>query len=230
MPLPRWFSEKNEVRDDPVQMVQRALSETAGMALHSLNDALDAIVHENLWQDGRPFRTFGEFAVALPPAGLGVRSLRPLKVLRHALLSSGYFAQWTDTLELTAREPGRPRKKLVNDEGFERFYTVPTATTARDRLLLALKRKYPEHFADVCQLRRSPREAAITSGLIAAPSRRYGVCDFAAAKTLKEPAQAKLLRELFRALSLNAQCSLLALEVEPRLGLELPQRWRGSQT
>ena len=91
-----------------------------------------------------------EFAIALPPAGLGVRSVRPLKLLRHALLASGYFAQWTEILERAAREPGRPRKKLVNDEGFERFYTVPTAATARDRLLLALKRSYPEQFAAVC--------------------------------------------------------------------------------
>jgi hypothetical protein len=59
-----------------------------------------------------------------------------MKLLRHALLAGGYFAQWTDVLERTARERGRPRKKLANDEDFERFYTVPTASTARDRLLL----------------------------------------------------------------------------------------------
>jgi hypothetical protein len=39
------------------------------------------------------------------------------------------------------RIPGRPRKKLANDEGFERFYRVSTATTSRDRLLSALREK-----------------------------------------------------------------------------------------
>jgi hypothetical protein len=76
-----------------------------------------------------------------------------MKLLRHALLAGGYFAQWTDVLERTARERGRPRKKLANDEDFERFYTVPTASTARDRLLLLLKRDHPEHFAEVCKLK-----------------------------------------------------------------------------
>ena len=204
------------------------------MDLTSMIGALDTVVQQNLWHDrldagGKPFESFGEFAVALTPNGLGVRSMQPLSVLRHALLAAGYFAQWTEILERTVRERGRPRKKLANDEDFERFYTLPTSATARDRLLLALKRQHPEQFLDVCQLRCSARQAAIRAGLIAAPSRRYGVCDFGAAKALKEPAQAKLLCELFRALSLNAQCTLLARELEPRLGLELPQRWRDGQ-
>ena len=37
-------------------------------------------------------------------------------------------------------------KKSVIAEGFDRFYTVPTAATARDRLLLALRRDYSEYF------------------------------------------------------------------------------------
>ena len=83
----------------------------------------------------------------MPPSGWGVRSLRPLKFLRYGLMANGHFACWTDLLQRTMRMPGRPRNKFVDDEGFERFYTVPTATTSRDRLLLALKRGYPEHFA-----------------------------------------------------------------------------------
>ena len=64
------------------------------------------------------------------------------------------------------RMPGRSRNIFVDDEGFERFYTVPTATTSRDRLLLALKRGYPEHFAAVFELKCSPREAGIRAGII----------------------------------------------------------------
>ena len=125
-------------------------------------------------KSGRPFDSFAEFAIALPPTGLGVRSLPPLKMLRYALLANGNFAHWTDLLERTAREPGRPTKKLVNDEGFARFYTIPTASTARDRLLLALKRNHPEHFAAVCRLECSPREAGIRAGLVKVGRWHYG--------------------------------------------------------
>jgi hypothetical protein len=76
---------------------------------------------------------------------LGVRSLRPLKLLRYALLAKGYFAPWAELVERVAREPSQPRKNHVNDEAFQRFYTVPTVTTARDRLLLALKGYHPEY-------------------------------------------------------------------------------------
>ena len=34
-------------------------------------------------------------------------------MLRYALLANGNFAHWTELLERTAREPGRPQQKLV---------------------------------------------------------------------------------------------------------------------
>ena len=229
--LPRWLSDMSVSRDDPVKTIQQALSESAGMSLHAMIGALDTIVSENLWQGGRDFESFGDFAIAPPPAGLGVRSLRPLKLLRHALLAAGYFAQWTEILERAARAPGRPRKKLVNDEGFERFYTVPTAATARDRLLLALKRSYPQEFAAVCELACSPREAGIKTGLIkVGPSRYGGACNLSAAAALKERAQGNLLCDLFNAMSANAQCALIARALEPRLGFGLAERWRCEDT
>ena len=168
------FGRRRDVREDPVRVVQDALSEAVTMSLSSMAAALDAIVEGDLWQQGRPFESFGDFAVALPPGGLGVRSLEPLRLLRLALGSAGHLAQWTDVLERVARRRGRPRKKLVNDEDFEPFYTIPTAATARDRLLLALKHNYPEHFAAVCELKVSPRAAAIEAGLITAGYSRYG--------------------------------------------------------
>lgn len=223
----RWLNALTGSHSDPVCVVQRALSEYSDMSLHTMIDALDAVVREQLWQVDRPFDSFAEFAIALPPTGLGVRSLPPLKMLRYALLANGSFALWTDLLERTAREPGRPRQKLVNDEGFERFYTVPTATTARDRLLLALKRSHPEHFAAVCRLECSPREAGIRAGLVK-PSRWCygGVCDIAAAGALREQAQARLLCELFKVIAPNAQCTFIARVIEPRLATGLAQRWR----
>lgn len=227
-----WLNALTGSANDPVRVVQQALSESSDMNLHSMIDALDAVVHERLWQADRPFETFAEFAIALPPNGLGVRSLPPLKLLRYALLANGCFAEWTELLERTAREPGRPRQKtLANDEVFARFYTIPTATTARDRLLLALKRHHPEHFAAVCDLECSPREAGIRAGLIR-PHRWYygGVCDIAAAGALREKAQAKLLSALFKVMGLNAQSTFIAREIEPRLDAGLAQRWRNSGT
>jgi hypothetical protein len=70
---------------DPVKIVQDALSDAISMSLDAMVGAIDQIVRENLWQGGRPFESFGDFAVALPPAGLGIRSERPMKLLRHAL-------------------------------------------------------------------------------------------------------------------------------------------------
>jgi hypothetical protein len=225
--LPQWLSDKIAPRNDPVRIVQDALSDTAGMSWHTLMDALDAIVCGQLWQEGRPYASFGEFAVELPPAGLGIRSVRPAKLLRHALLAADHFAQWTEVLERIVRRPGRPRNTLANDEGFERFYTIPTAATARDRLLLALKRRHPHHFAAVCALECSTREAAIRAGFIkVGPSRYGGACNIAAAASLKERAQGRLLCDLFNVMSPNAQCALIARVLEPRLGFGLAQRWR----
>ena len=224
----RWLNALSGSHNDPVRVVQQALSESSDMSLHTMIGALDAVVRERLWQAGRPFETFAEFVIAGPPSGLGVRSLSPLKLLRYALLANGNFAEWTELLERTAREPGRPRQRtLANDEGFARFYTIPTATTARDRLLLTLKRHHPEHFAAVCDLECSPREAGIRAGLIR-PRRWYygGVCDISAAGALRERAQARLLSELFKVMTPNAQCTFIAREIEPRLEAGLARRWR----
>ena len=226
----RWFPMANGCRHDPVQVVQQALLASPQAGLDTLLEGLDAILGQDLWQVGGKFDTFAQFAIAQQPHGLGVRSLPPLKLLRYALLAKGHFASWTELLERVAREPGRPPKKLANDEGFERFYTVSTATTARDRLLLGLKRHHPEHFAGVCALECSPREAAIRAGLIkAGPSLYGGACNIVAAASLKERAQGRLLCELFNVMSPNAQCTLIARALEPRLGFGLAQRWRGTE-
>jgi hypothetical protein len=231
VPTLPWFDDKIETRTDPVKIVQHALSETVSTSVDTMVVALDAIIRDNLWQLDRPFESFGEFAVALPPTGLGIRSERPMKLLRHALLTAGYFAQWTEVLEYVARERGRPRKNLVNDEDFQRFYIVSTASTARDRLLLVLKRDHPEHFAEVCILKVSPRQAGIRAGLITAgPSRYGGACNIAAAAALKERAQARLLCELFEALCADAQCTLIAGVLEPQLGFGLAERWRAGDS
>ena len=84
----RWLNALTGSQNDPVCVVQRALSEYSDMSLHTMIDALDEVVREQLWQVGRPFESFAEFAIAPPPIGLGVRSLPPLKMLRYALLAN----------------------------------------------------------------------------------------------------------------------------------------------
>ena len=225
--LSGMLGRRHEVRPDPIRVVQDALSDVATMSLSSMTTALDAIVEQNLWRQDRPFESFGDFAVALPPLGLGVRALAPLRVLRHTLLDAGNFALWTEILERVARQRGRPRKKLVNDEDFAPFYTIPTAATARDRLLLALKRRHPSHFTAVCECRISPRAAAIEAGLITIGSSRYGgACNIKLAAALGQRAQGRLLCDLFKVMSGNAQCALIARAIEPRLGFGLAERWR----
>jgi hypothetical protein len=225
--LSTMLGRRHEARPDPIRVVQDALSDVATMSLGSMTTALDAIVEQNLWRQDRPFGSFGDFAVALPPLGLGVRALAPLRVLRHALLDAGNFALWTDILERVARQRGRPRKKLVNDEDFVPFYTLPTAATARDRLLLVLKRGHPGLFKAVCECRISPRAAAIEAGLIAVGSSRYGgACNIKLAAALGQRAQGRLLCDLFKVMSANAQCTLIARAIEPRLGCGLAEQWR----
>ena len=225
----RWFGSSDT--GDPVRLVQHTLADASNPRWEAMPDALDEILRQQLWREGRAFEGFAEFVTALPPAGLGVRSLRPLKLLRYALLSGGHFAAWTEVLERVVRQPGRPRKTLVMDEGFERFYSLSTAATSVDRLLLALKRHHADHFAAVCALECSPREAGLHAGLIRASRWYYGgVCNIEAAAALRERAQAKLLCELFKVIGPNAQCTFIAREIEPRLQAGLAQRWRESRT
>ena len=221
------FTRRAVPRKDPVQVLQDALSESAPMSLSTMTAALDTVVEGGLWQQSGSFVYFGEFAIAQPPNGLGVRSSAPLKLLRHALLGAGYVAQWTEVLERVARPRGRPRTNLVNDDDFVPFYSLPTASTSRDRLLLALKRNHPDHFAMVCSGKLSARAAAIEAGLLAVGFRRYGgACDIGAAAALTERAQGRLLCDLFNVVSANAQCALIARALEPQLGFGLAERWR----
>jgi hypothetical protein len=212
-------------RDRSVRVVQKALIDCALAQPKSILDALDTILAKETWR--RDFDSFPEFVIALPPLGLGVHSQQPLKFLGCALLAINRIAAWTEVVERVAREPGRPRKTLVNSEGFVRFYTIPTAATSRDRLLVALKRHHPQHFQAVCALECSVREAGIRAGLIRATPKFYGgVCDIAAAAALTKRAQARLLGELFRVMTPDAQCTFIAREIEPWLEAGMASRWR----
>jgi hypothetical protein len=212
--------------DDPIKIVQQALSERMESRMDEMLNALQTIVTESRWSRGG-HDCFAAFAIAPPPDGLGLQSVAPAKFLRLALLDSGHVREWADVLHRIARPPGRPRTKFVNDEGFKRFYKVSTAANAIDRLLLQLMSNHRELFEAACRGECSLRQAGLRAGLIKDSCRRYGgCCDIEAAAMLSEKVQGGLLCSLFKKLSLTAQCTLIATVLEGRLGVGLAKQWR----
>lgn len=218
---------------DPIEMVQNVLSKEVASTLCAFTDAFDEMMQKEIWQkrgsvEEKIFATFGDFAIAPQPDGLGARTERTFFILRRELIGGGYMREFTDYLERVVRERGRPRKNLANSEDFPRFRRVPTSMTSLERMLLTLKRAHPEVFADMCAHKLSARQAAIQVGLIvdSGGPRRFGVCNYDAAKRLRHRAQGKLLCDLFHILSVDAQCTLLSRHIEPRLGPGLAKRWR----
>ncbi len=217
---------------DPIKFVQVALTDPKSVGPAALITALDEIVELKLWlsatsASGSPFDSFAEFAVASAPHGLGVRCQVGARLVRHALFEGGHLSQWTDLLEKIARKPGRPTISTNSDD--YRFYTVSRAKTSRDRLLLALKREYHEYYCKVCEGQCSPYRAALDAGLVepnGTTSLWLDVHNHIAAKKLKNKKQARVLRDMFRSSSLDAQCALLANVLDPHLGPDLAKRWR----
>lgn len=221
-----------EAAENPVDVVQRVLGQPLGDVLGAFPVALEALVSQELWKersdgDGAQFTSFGAFCVARLPHGLNVRSLPPLLLIRHGLVTGRWYGEWVDILERHVRERGRPRN-ITNEDDFARAYKVSRSMNALDRILLTLKRVHHAIFEEVCALDISPREGAIKAGLIADPEapRNYGVCDIDGAAKLTAKAQGDLLCKLFRALSLDAQCALISRALEGRLGAGLAQQWR----
>jgi hypothetical protein len=222
---------------EPVAIVQNAMSNPSKGGLASLSDAFGDIVRGEMWRhavtaEGDRFQSFGAFAIAASPCGLGIRSRAAASLARHVLLEAQHFAEWTEILERIARKPGRP-KTNANDEDF-RFYVVSKAPHAKDRLLLILKNRHPDHFNSVCVGECTPYRAAVNAGevLVGDMSQEnkrrlhFGVCDFQAAGHLQPKAQKKFLCAIFRKMHVDAQCSLIANELEPRLGAGLAKEWR----
>ena len=221
-------------QDGPVEIVQRAVKDPSSIGFGKIATALQKIVQDEMWRkatdaNGSPFQSFGEFAVAKATYGLAVRCAPAARLVRHALFEKRLFGAWTYILEQIARKPGH-QPNIVNEEDCVSCYTVSRASTSRDRLLLNLKEHHCEIFAKmICEERCSPYSAAVQAGLVMPVDRsklRFGVCDLEAAKRLPHDVQGKLLRELFLALSRDAQCELLARELTPSLSGDLARRWR----
>jgi hypothetical protein len=223
---------KGNAREEPVRIVQDAIVGMIGAREEGFTAALAKILVDRLWErqadnDAQVFTSFAEFAMAPRPAGLGIRSSPPLKLLRRALLDSGYFPEWIELLKLVMRTPGRPRKSPTNDEAYNRFYTLSTSSTSIDRILLALEEQYPEEYGRVCRRECTPYAAAVRAGLV---PRRSSVSqhpfDIGAISKLSEPRKRQLIRDVFRAVGLNAQCCLLSMDIGPSLDLDLAGLWK----
>ncbi len=221
--------------DDAIALAQCILGahDQGGPGTHLIG-ALGEIVSIGAWRGrqssaGALHELFGAFATDRTPHGLGVDNLAAFNLVSFALRQNRHFGALADLLEHCIREPGRPPNTIVGDDKF--WAVVSRSRNSIDRILISLKRHYPESFAGVCNGTLKPREAARQVGLLPAKGRRqFGVCDFEAAEMLTEKAQARLMVKLFQTLCLDAQCALLARSIEPMLGPGLAQRWRQSKS
>ena len=117
---------------EALRTLQQTLQNAGDAKALELVEALDALDAQKHWQ--KEFPSFGEFVFAHHPAGLGVRTLKAIKLLRRALLEGKYIAEWADVLEHTTRKQGRPKNKFVSDENSRPVYVVTTANTGIDRI------------------------------------------------------------------------------------------------
>jgi hypothetical protein len=160
----------------PVTALQDTLRSEDAWGIERAQRALDAIISRDLWSARGSFSSFGDFALASPPAGLGVRTLLAAKNLRRLLIDLECHAEWARALVLICREPGRP-KTFVADEGLRRFYTVPTASASIDRRLCLLHRDHPEVFALLEAREITYLQALGRSGMLRRRSSRRGCVD-----------------------------------------------------
>ena len=135
-----------------------------------------------------------------------------MRIVRRILLDLGFISELAELIELIMRHRGRPLKNGANSANSRRFWTVPRSTTSTDRILITLKRDYPQEFEHLCAGKYSVAEAAKRVGLIGKVygKGRWGLNDIAAAVKLGPKAQADLLCERFQALPVDAQSALLS--------------------
>ena len=219
---------------DPVVVAQNLIGRgiTTQAALGSV---LVQITSKSLWRErqdgnGRAFANFPEFATAAQPNGLGIDTQDAVDRLGEVLFKCGLYGPWKDMLEATTRSQGRPRTNLAPSEIKIPVFQLPTSHTARAKRLMLLSKHHPAIFSDLEAGKVSWKEAIGMAGLSKSSPRRclrMGVLDLNRARALPDRGQTKLLGELFTAMSLDAQCHLLANVVAPVTGdPELAARWR----
>ena len=86
--------------DTLVRFVQQALNFGEHQLFDQMPRALNQVIERELWRSrDKEFATFGQFALAPPPSGLGVHSDRTLALLKAAMDHKGkHIEEWSDVL------------------------------------------------------------------------------------------------------------------------------------
>jgi hypothetical protein len=110
--------------DTLVRFVQQALNFGEHQLFDQMPRALDQIIERGLWKDrDRRFTTFGEFALAPPPSGLGVHNDRTLALLKAAMEHKDkHIEEWSDVLvEVEKAVKVRQIEHMPTDADVRRF-------------------------------------------------------------------------------------------------------------
>jgi hypothetical protein len=214
----------------PVRVAQAQFVDGTGDQ-KSIITAIRTIVTERKWvgrkqSNGTEFGSFGEFAIALAPYGMGARTQQALEFLRFLLLTLEFTAEWSQVLALTVRDPGRPPEMVTN--GDSPVFVMSKSPTSSDRLLHRL-RASPGIQARVFAGDISIYRGAVEAGLVRPLCRQlrgYDLADLEAASGRKPEGRCLLLSQLFEALGLETQCTFISRVLEPRLGPGLARGWR----
>ena len=234
MLLLRQFCRMLFIPRNPVIVAQKLVAR-GSKAQSALGAALAQIWSEGLWRErraasGLAFVTFAEFATAPPPNGLGIGTQDAVDRLGEVLFKYGLYEPWKHVLEATTRSQGRPKTNLAPSEIKIPVFQLPTSHTARAKRLMLLSKHHPAIFSDLAAGKVSWKEAIDMAGLSKSSPRRclrMGVLDLSRARALAERGQTKLLGELFAAMSIDAQCHLLANVVGPATNNpNLAAKWR----
>lgn len=224
---------------DPVRVAQQLIA-----ADTSDNDRLaDVVAHickNRLWRDrlgpkGSVFETLAQFVIAPPPYGLGVQTDVALRKLRAALLNKMLFREWIEVREGVIRPRGHPKTKIAHSEDLLPVFKSSTSSTAIDQVLPRLLRNHEKIFQLVEAGKLSIHRAGLETGIIRRnPTNRrdlrFGTVDFNALQTLSPAVRTRLLRMVFDAVGLNAQCGLLASRLDGVIGDNTADAWRKKKT
>ena len=219
--------------DHPIRRAQKLLAGSVDEP-QALAVAFKEICSSTLWAERRKpngefFSALAEFVACPRPHGLGVSTKPAREQLRHSLLTHGLFREWVQVMEGSKRLPGRPTKS-TNGASLPEALVVSRSTNARDRILLKLKSNHPEIFEQVCNGVITPRQGAISAGIVRVvprrPYLRFGAIDLDAIARLRPKAKARALRDVFDKAGPDAQCALLASRLEGVTGVGLAKQWR----
>src|SRR5262245_55775656 len=125
--------------DTIVRFVQQALNFGEHQLFDQMPRALDQVIERGLWREpDKSFATFGEFALAPPPSGLGVHNDRTLALLKAAMdHKDKHIEEWSDVLlEVEKAIKIRQIEHVSSDSSFK-----PRHRKSIDGTLLSLRKE-----------------------------------------------------------------------------------------